>query len=455
MAVAKPEFLQKQAVGPQKTMRETVSVFGIKMLGLLAGFISISVLAQMVQQADLGLYLLVFSLSGFFGICIQFGLGSVSLKRLAETVARGEGWKTGGIMAAALRILLVLFGIFAVFWVLGVNRLVLNGLFSLETTGFISVILLLWAGLFALQKLIAESLRGLHMIRAASIFDGAGSAVFLGIILLIFFGFSAEIWLETVLIIAVTVFGVTGLIGLLMLQKHTRFVGSGPVGVPFGVLVLAGPVFLTEMAVFVNNQADLWVVAAFLPAGDVANYGVVLRIAILVMLPSIVANAVIIPKIIQLNTLGNRDGLNRLLGVSAALAFGVTLAMVLGLFLFGKQALAVFFGPSYAVAFPVMMVLCIGRLINVFTGSCGQVLLFCGHAKKMMVSTVVFSAVSLLIALLLVKGFGPIGVAFGFALGMAGQNIVQYLLVRRLISVSTIADFSVLFERHAPARSIK
>lgn len=445
----------KPAVWPQKAMRETASIFGIKMMGLLGGFISISLLAQMVPAKELGLYLLVFSLSGFFGICIQFGLGTISLKRLAETIARGQGQQTGKILATAFWLLLVLFGIFAVFWILGIDRLVLNGVFSVEPVGYISTILLIWAGLFALQKLIAESLRGLHMISAASIFDGAGSAVFLGFVLLLVFGFSGQIDLKTALILAVIIIGISVFLGLLLLQKHTGFIGSKPADLQLGMLVLAGPIFLSEIAVFVNNQADLWVVAAFLSATDVANYGVVLRVAILVMLPSIIANAIIIPKIVQLNTLGDIGGLNRLLGLSAALAFGVTLAMVLGLALFGKQALGIFFGASYVVAFPVMMVLCVGRLVNVFTGSCGQVLLFCGQAKKMMVSTVVFSVISLLIALLLVKGFGAIGVAFGFALGMAGQNIVQYLLARRLIGVSTIADFSFMFDRHAPARSIK
>ncbi len=456
MVEAKPDNNPaKPAVWPPKTMRETASVFGIKMTGLLGGFISISVLAQMVPAKDLGLYLLVFSLSGFFGICIQFGLGTISLKRLAETLARGQGGQTGKIMAAAFWLLLVLFGIFAVFWLSGIDRLVLNGVFSIEPVAYISVILLIWSGLFALQKLIAESLRGLHMISAASILDGAGSAVFLGFVLLLVFGFSGQIDLKTALMLAVLVLGMSVFLGLVILQKHTGFIGPKPAGLQLGILVLAGPVFLSEIAVFVNNQADLWVVAAFLSATDVANYGVVLRVAILVMLPSIIANAMITPKIVQLNTLGDIGGLNRLLGLSAALAFGVTLIMVLGLVLFGKQALPVFFGASYVAAYPVMVVLCIGRLINVFTGSCGQVRLFCGHAKKMMLSTVVFSIISLLIALLLVKGFGTIGVAFGFSLGMAGQNIVQYLLVRRLISVSTIADFSVLFKRYAPARSIK
>ncbi len=455
MAAVEPaNITSKQAVWSKKPVRETISVFGIKIAALVAGFLSISLLAKMVPQQDLGLYLLIFSLSGFFGICMQFGLGSATLKLVAEMVALGQKANTGQTIAAAFRNMLIGFGIFAILWLLGADGLVLDRLFSVDSTMFISAILLIWSGLFAAQKLISESLRGLHMTRAAVLFDGAGSALILAVGLLAMFALTQKIQLETALVLAVLAVVCMVVTGFYLLQKSTGFLSFGVKAQQYGMLVLAAPMFLTEIAIFMNNYADLWVIAAFLPAQEVASYGVVLRVAMLVMLPSIVVNAIIAPKIIHLNATGNLSSLNRLLGLSAMFAFVPTLFMVILLFLFGQLALEILFGTAYSKAFGVLMVLCAGRLINVFTGSCGLCLLLCGQAKKMMVSTVIFSAISLILALVLVNKYGAMGVASGFAIGMAGQNIIQYLMVKKLLKVSSVANIWLLIPQNFASRKI-
>ncbi len=425
-----------------KTLRDGLWIFVAKICGMAAGLLSISLLTRILNQNDMGIFLLLFALSGFLAIIIQSGLAVAAMKLIAQSMAKAEPAKLRQIVFQTLRLLLLSSGIFGFLWLAGAGGFVLNGLFFIGAEW--SLVVLVWAILLAVQKVFSEFFRGFQFLRLAGLFDGAGSAVIFATLLVTLFVFSRNLSLEQVIILATFGIFITCMAAGILFFRNAKISRRVNLTAPIGLGALAIPIFLTEITVFFNNQADIWIVAAFLSHQDVAVYGVVLRLALLVLLPGMIVNAVIAPQIVRLFELNKLDQLERVLRLGAFVS-GVPAVLALVIVaIFGKEILTILFGSNYAWASFTLVILCAGRVVNALTGSCGQCLLLCGHQVLMMKSTAVFSVLALISAAIAAQYWGIVGVACCFAFGMSVQNIAHYLWVKKLIGVSTLATIHAL-----------
>jgi O-antigen/teichoic acid export membrane protein len=73
----------------------------------------------------------------------------------------------------------------------------------------------------------------------------------------------------------------------------------------------------------------------------------------------------------------------------------------------------------------------------VWTGGCGNVLIFTGYQKTLMGITLVSSPISFFVALLLVQSRGTMGVALAMAGGLALQNLAAWWFVHRRVGIWT------------------
>jgi O-antigen/teichoic acid export membrane protein len=81
--------------------------------------------------------------------------------------------------------------------------------------------------------------------------------------------------------------------------------------------------------------------------------------------------------------------------------------------------------------------------VSVWSGSCGAVLQFTGHQKSMLWINLLTSPLFLVGALLLVREYGPIGVASMTAAITALQNVALVLVAKRKTGMWTHVSLSI------------
>jgi O-antigen/teichoic acid export membrane protein len=122
---------------------------------------------------------------------------------------------------------------------------------------------------------------------------------------------------------------------------------------------------------------------------------------------------------------------------------GVPSVLVLIMFmLLGGPILGVVYGSGYQSAAMVLVLLSAGKLAAVWAGSCGAVLQFTGHQRSMLRVNLLTSPLFVVGALLVVRDYGPIGVASMTAAITVLQNAARVLVAKRKTDMWTHVSLS-------------
>jgi O-antigen/teichoic acid export membrane protein len=122
---------------------------------------------------------------------------------------------------------------------------------------------------------------------------------------------------------------------------------------------------------------------------------------------------------------------------------GIPSLLVLIVFmLLGGPILGVVYGSGYQSAAMVLVLLSAGKLAAVWAGSCGAVLQFTGHQGSMLRVNLLTSPLFIVGALLVVRDYGPIGVASMTAAITVLQNVALVLVAKRKTGMWTHVSLS-------------
>ena len=81
------------------------------------------------------------------------------------------------------------------------------------------------------------------------------------------------------------------------------------------------------------------------------------------------------------------------------------------------------FGTEYSRSALLLVILALGQLVNVMTGSLGYLLSMSGHERDMRTIVLLSGPFAMLAALVLIPLYGVTGVAVATALAVAAQNL--------------------------------
>lgn len=417
--------------------------FAGKLFVVAATFVVNALLARLLSPEEMGAYFLIFSLSAVSALAAQLGLNQIVVRRVAESVGMGRPGQARTMIAAALG--------YTALGVAGVIMVLLFGLGEWAATQIFRSSLMAaalgwttgWIAVLAFQSLIAESFRGFHDIRSATLFGGVLPS---GLALSFFF----LLWilrdqasLKEVLFFCVLSGAAGSLVGGLFLWRRLRGLEKEAGPKKAGILKAGWALLLTNLTMFALTQADIWILGAFRPADEVAVYGAASRLAALVTASLIIVNSVIPPIIAEMHAQGRIGELQRVLQRTATLTSIPALFAAGAFILFGGPIMGVLFGGPYRDGAVVLAWLSLGQIMNVLAGSCGFTLIMTGYEKVMMGITV-FSGVLMVIgATWAVRTFGLPGVAGMAALTMMLQNLLMGFFAWKKTGIRTYATFFI------------
>lgn len=176
----------------------------------------------------------------------------------------------------------------------------------------------------------------------------------------------------------------------------------------------------------------------FVDAESVAYFKVAMQGVVLIAIGLISVNAVIMPNVARLYKQKDMSGAQELLTKSVRLSTLVSLPIIVFLVVFGGFAIRVLFGEEYLPAYPILVVLCVGQLVNVLMGSVGLVLNMTGNEKKTLRSLSIALLLNMISLVLFVPLYGVLGAALAVSGSLICWNILMAVDVHKLTGLKTI-----------------
>ncbi len=97
-----------------------------------------------------------------------------------------------------------------------------------------------------------------------------------------------------------------------------------------------------------------------------------------------------------------------------------------------------FWGPDFAEAFPILMILSIGQFFNISTGCSGLLLIMCGYEKIHGAISVISVISNLILNLILISYYGAMGAALATAITVTTANLLKVFYAKRKTDILTL-----------------
>lgn len=195
------------------------------------------------------------------------------------------------------------------------------------------------------------------------------------------------------------------------------------------------PLFYRQTFFVLARYLDVIVIGLFLSPEIMALYFAATRLTGLMSLFQYGITAVAARRFAGIALQDDLSVLEKLVSVTTRSIFWLSLLALLGLVLLGSQLLLIF-GPEFEEAYPILVILGFGILIQTSVGAAEDVLIMYGHARMVLKSQIIGIAVNFVSLFLLVPTFGAEGAAVAMALGFAATAITIETQIRSAIGIS-------------------
>jgi O-antigen/teichoic acid export membrane protein len=427
------------------------------------GIVTTGVLTRLLTKQEVAVYLLAFSIISLGAVMGSLGLPKTVLRFVAESMTLGQPGRARRAIYTALGLGVLGALCISLAYFFFVGDLVSRYLF--HSSALVAVIGLTagWMAISTMQEIMAETFRGFHDIRMATLFGGLATGgksaglimrVMLLACLVLLLATVGHTDLRTVMLASVGAGAASSLLAALFLHKRISSLGSQGMENPISAgdeLRDAFPILIISLTSFILlSAADLWILNYFGSKDEVAVYGVAARLVTFIAMPLLLTNLVLPPIIAEMYAQGRTAELEGTLRSFSTLS-GVPSLLVLILFmLLGGPILGLVYGaklfPPGSLAIHqgaiVLVLLSAGKLAAVWAGSCGAVLQFTGHQRSMLRVNLLTSPLFILGALLVVRDYGPVGIASMTAAITVLQNAALVLVAKRKTGMWTHVSLS-------------
>ena len=201
---------------------------------------------------------------------------------------------------------------------------------------------------------------------------------------------------------------------------------------------LSLPLFAMSAAQELMNQMEVILLGALAGARQAGLFAACWRLASLVPFVLVGLTTVGGPMIVSAAHRNDGGELHRITKLIARLGFAFALASTLLLVIAGKWLLGLF-GPEFPAAYPILLILLVGGIVNAFTGIVAYLLALTGRERP---ALIIFSGALLVsggLNLVLIPQFGAVGAAIASGSALSAWNLAMLFYVRRTMGIDASA----------------
>jgi len=411
-----------------------------------------ALLTRLLPPEEIGIYFLLLSLVSILALAAQAGMHQAIVLLVAESRSTGKTPLVISTIRTAYLLVAVTTLLVCTVFACGFGAWISSSFFHFTLPDELVYLATAWIAAFSFRSLIAETFRGLHDIKHASLFEGLLDGFVFCSLLGILHAVYTHGDLSQVVLLAIAASCLNIFVASIFLRKelktgmHTTGCHEKPLKIK-QLLSISWPLWVTSIMLFVLAQTDLWIMGMFREQSEVGVYGAVRRLAVLTSMSLVIVNSVVPPLIAEMNESKEHVKLERALRGTATVA-ALPAFFALALFIFAAEpVLRIIYGDYYAAGSYSLIALSLGQLVNVWCGSCGYVLMMTGHQITMMKISIICGALSIALAFLLVPGLGALGAATSVSTGLIIQNLLMLFTVRRHLGIWTQIDIRLVWRR--------
>jgi len=406
-----------------------------KLLVLISGVL----LVRFLGKEEYGIYSYILSLVFVLIIPAEFGLSNLIIRETAQGISKGNHNTIAGVWRWSLRITLLLCVILIAISSIGMvlvrqlfNRLeILTFLWALSLMPFQALVHLFSAALRGQKHIILGQLPDLVIL----------PGIFVVLYIFLYFispdrltstSSMALRSLSTAIAFAISTF--------FLLKVTPQFIRTAkPVFNNRQWLLSALPLGLSSGLNIVKTRITILLMGFFVSAGQIGTFQVAVSSAALAGLVLQANNATLAPQFASLYVQGKKQALQRLVTISTRVVLAFNLIITIIFFVFGKQLLSFVFGLDLIEAYPAILIMLTGQLINSFAGSVVFLLNMTGYENDVMKVIVLSSLANAIITLFLTPIWGILGGAIATAVTLIIAQIIMAVLVYKRLGITSHA----------------
>jgi len=394
-------------------------------------------LARILEPSELGIYFLMLSFATILSMMASLGMGKSAMRLIAENSATNNKGVIRSIYKVSLMIILI--GCLVITFTFILSSSFFAKIFSIEYYENWAWLICLWFSLLAFQSYFSDCLRGLRKIINAVFFDGVYFSSLLAVTLCFFYLLDIKIDLHGLIQISILLLSIIVTAGLLIsLTTTNRIPLEQKINVT-KVWSVGWPLMFATLAMINLTESAIIILGIYSSTENLALYGIALKLIIVLRFSQFVVNSVVPPLIAELNATGANIHLEKMLRSCATIVTFIGLIIASTYTIYGNILLKILFGNEYVKAYPILMILTLGQLVNLGVGSCGQVLMMTGHQRLLMQISIVTLILTITSAIIAAKEFDVIGVATVFSASIIFQSLMTVIAVKKKVGIWTCA----------------
>tara|TARA_R100000789_G_scaffold42239_1_gene43891 strand:+ start:14172 stop:15527 length:1356 start_codon:yes stop_codon:yes gene_type:complete len=420
-----------------------------RVAAILSGLVSAVVLARILEPAGYGIYSYAYAIVGIIMIPVQMGLPTLILRETARANAL-EDW-------ALLRGLWRWSG-YIIFSgaVLAVSGVIVWQIVNEKSIAPEQRNTLLWGlpliPLMALSAARASALSGLRLPVRSHLTDQVLRPVVLSSLLLVAYGVGFEVSSTQAMMlhsVAAMLAFAAGAV-LLTQARPVPMRVPGPLRMKrreWAIALL--PLSALAAVQIVNQSADLIMLGIFRADMEVGIYRIAVSSATLAAIGLTAMGLVLAGDIAH--ALAEKDSvtLQRMLSTAALICTALTGMVLAGFALVGEHMLGLIFGLDYIGAYPALIILTLGQLVNGFFGVNANVLNMAGLERRTLTAFSISVGINIILNIALIPRFGGIGAATATLASTAIWNVLCWFFVKSQLGLdSTFISGVPTFLRH-------
>jgi len=398
-----------------------------KVIGALGGYVLLFSLAQAGGELSVGVYEVAFTLVLIGSTVGRWGLDTVVVKEMSREAIDSAPSRTL-YLAIFYRVLLMVIGVAVLAFLFSAF---LTGVFFQNTPSEVLAMAAFATIPFTMMLLNAEVFRALGKPLLFSL-NQHGTVYIIMAILLWVIPFpgdmassaSAQIALMLLLGLSGLFFAVSTIYILSITTKKTY---TNPPNWKGNLYKMATPMLISSSLFLVISWSDTLMLGYYLTEDRVGMYRIVFKIATLITFAQFALNTVVAPMVSALHEKGT--ALDVLTTKVARLNLITAGPIFVGIVVLGPWLISMFGVAGAASAYPWLLILAFGQLINAFAGPGLNILNMTGYEKSARNTMLVVVVLNVLLNLILIPTLGPLGAAISTTTTMVGWNVWAALLV--------------------------
>lgn len=200
------------------------------------------------------------------------------------------------------------------------------------------------------------------------------------------------------------------------------------------------PMMLSSAILVVLGWIDTFILGIFESDDVVGIYSVSLKIATLTSFGLQAINSILAPKISAAYKQEDMITFKKLIRFSTRLNFLITLLLISVIIIFHRYILE-FFGEEFLAGSIILLILCIGQVVNSLSGSVGVILQMTGHQIKFRNFVLIALFTNITLNLIFAPKYGALAIALSTIVSMTLWNVLGAIYLKKKLNIITYYNF--------------